>query len=112
MIPSKGESLLEAYDKWKAWADAKVCCDYAFHVAITWWSDKVEEEMETLVKEKGVQLLLTTYKNTTHVVTTYVFLGLPRVKITLILYLLVVCFRYQLIQGVYGIQRCIYAGRR
>ena len=30
-----------------------VCCDYAFHVAVTWWNDEVAEEMETLVKEKG-----------------------------------------------------------
>ena len=30
-----------------------VCCDYAFHVAVTWWNDEVGEEMETLVKEKG-----------------------------------------------------------
>lgn len=31
-----------------------VCCDYAFHVAVTWWNDEVGEEMETLVKEKGI----------------------------------------------------------
>ena len=27
--------------------------DYSFHVAVTWWSDEVAEEMEVLVKEKG-----------------------------------------------------------
>lgn len=32
-----------------------VCCDYAFHVAVTWWNDDVGDEMETLVKEKGNQ---------------------------------------------------------
>ena len=34
-----------------------VCCDYAFHVAVTWWNDEVGEEMETLVKEKGIFLI-------------------------------------------------------
>lgn len=52
-MPSKGESLIEAYEKWRGWADAKVCCDYAFHVSVTWWSPKVAAEMETLAKEKG-----------------------------------------------------------
>ena len=53
VIEKKGESLLDAYDQWRSWADKKVCCDYALHVAVTWWSDKVAEEMKTLVDEKG-----------------------------------------------------------
>ncbi|NP_001088447.1 dihydropyrimidinase L homeolog [Xenopus laevis] len=53
-IPKKGESLIEAYEKWKSWADTKVCCDYSLHVAVTWWSDKVKEEMGILVRDKGV----------------------------------------------------------
>ena len=31
-----------------------VCCDYGFHVAVTWWSEEVGEEMEVLAKEKGM----------------------------------------------------------
>ena len=54
VIPSKGESLLVAYDKWRKWADEKVNCDYSLHVAVTWWSDQVAKEMEILSKEKGV----------------------------------------------------------
>lgn len=56
-IPQKGESLLETYDKWRGWADPKVVCDYGLHVAVTWWDEegKVAAEMETLVKEKGIQ---------------------------------------------------------
>ncbi|XP_046407336.1 dihydropyrimidinase isoform X6 [Ischnura elegans] len=54
VIPAKGESLLEAYDKWRSLADEKVCCDYALHVAVTWWSDKVKEEMALLCKENGI----------------------------------------------------------
>lgn len=54
VIPSKGESLLGAYEKWRSWADPKVNCDYSFHVAVTWWSETVKEEMAILAKEKGV----------------------------------------------------------
>eukprot|EP00794_Sanderia_malayensis_P016724 gene16724-18418_t len=54
VIPQKGESLLSAYDKWKQWADEKVCCDYSFHVAVTWWSEQVKQEMKILTSEKGV----------------------------------------------------------
>lgn len=54
VIPAKGQSLLEAYDEWRAKADPKVCCDYGLHVAITWWSKSVSDEMEILCNEKGV----------------------------------------------------------
>ncbi|XP_053344290.1 dihydropyrimidinase [Clarias gariepinus] len=54
VIPQKGGSLLEAYDRWRRIADAKVCCDYSLHVAVTWWDDSVKREMETLVRGRGV----------------------------------------------------------
>ncbi|XP_024917688.1 dihydropyrimidinase isoform X2 [Cynoglossus semilaevis] len=54
VIPQKGKSLLEAYDRWRQTADLKVCCDYSLHVAVTWWSDEVKKEMQTLAKTKGV----------------------------------------------------------
>lgn len=54
VLDQKGVSLLEAYDKWRGWADAKVCCDYGLHVAVTWWGENTAHEMETLVKDKGV----------------------------------------------------------
>lgn len=47
-------SPLEAFEKWKSWADDKVCCDYALQVAVTSFNSKTKEELETLVKEKGV----------------------------------------------------------
>lgn len=53
VIPKKGQSLLEAYDQWRAWADPKVNCDYSLHVAVTWWDDKVAEEMRVLTTTKG-----------------------------------------------------------
>ncbi|EHB02349.1 Dihydropyrimidinase, partial [Heterocephalus glaber] len=53
-IPPKGGSLLEAFHTWRRWADPKVCCDYSLHVAVTWWSEQVKEEMAILAQEKGV----------------------------------------------------------
>ncbi|CAG0915175.1 unnamed protein product [Notodromas monacha] len=53
-LPQKGESLLEAFEKWKQWAEDKACCDYALHVAVTWWGQQVAAEMDELVAKHGV----------------------------------------------------------
>jgi len=65
-IPKKGESLVDAYVSWRQKADEKVCCDYALHVGVTWWSDRVKEEMEELCKEHGVNSfkMFMAYKDT------------------------------------------------
>ena len=55
VIPSKGESLIDAYNKWRGWADAKVCCDYSLHMAVTDWNEKVEQEMSLVTSpEVGI----------------------------------------------------------
>ena len=53
VIPAPKQSLIEAYHQWRAWS-AKAAGDYTFHVAITWWSEQVHEEMGVLVREHGV----------------------------------------------------------
>jgi len=53
-IPAKGQSLIEAYEQWRERADEKVACDYALHMAVTWWSDSVKEEMEELCTKHGI----------------------------------------------------------
>lgn len=53
-LPTRGESLLNAYNTWRERADEKVCCDYGLHVGITWWSEEVKKEMEKLVKNNGI----------------------------------------------------------
>ncbi|MDR5903531.1 dihydropyrimidinase [Halomonas icarae] len=53
VIPQPGQRLLDAYQQWREWAE-KSAADYTFHVAITWWDDSVHEDMETLVREYGV----------------------------------------------------------
>ncbi|XP_067000746.2 dihydropyrimidinase [Anabrus simplex] len=52
-IPAKGESLISTYERYRKMA-AKACCDYGFHVGVTWWSDKVAGEMDELCKRRGV----------------------------------------------------------
>jgi len=47
-LPSPGQSLLEARQMWDN-KTSKASCDYSFHMAITWWSEQVFEEMATVV---------------------------------------------------------------
>lgn len=54
MIPKKGQSLLEAYEIWRTRTDGKTCCDFAFHVAITWWAESVKNEMKILCRDFGI----------------------------------------------------------
>ncbi|MCK6449240.1 MAG: dihydropyrimidinase [Alphaproteobacteria bacterium] len=53
VIPSPKENLLEAYRKWRGWAE-KAAGDYSFHVAVTWWDESVHRDMGTLTREHGV----------------------------------------------------------
>ncbi|WP_020393515.1 dihydropyrimidinase [Thiolinea disciformis] len=53
VIPSPKQPIMEAYQTWRGWAE-KAASDYSFHVAITWWSDQVHEDMGKLVREEGV----------------------------------------------------------
>ena len=53
VIPDPQEPLMAAFRKWRGWAE-KACADYSFHVAVTWWSEGVREDMGKLVREEGV----------------------------------------------------------
>jgi len=53
VIPSPQQSLIEAYDTWRGWAE-KAATDYSFHVAVTWWDESVHKDMGTLVEQHGV----------------------------------------------------------
>jgi dihydropyrimidinase len=52
VIPNPQQSLLEAFHS--GVAGRRKCADYGFHVAITWWSEQVAEEMAELVSQHGV----------------------------------------------------------
>ncbi|XP_022243523.1 dihydropyrimidinase-like [Limulus polyphemus] len=53
-VMESSSSLLQSYEIRRAVADKKVCCDYALHIVLPEWTEKTEEEMEVLVKEKGI----------------------------------------------------------
>jgi len=53
VIPNPQQRIMEAFTQWREWAEKSVA-DYAFHVAITWWDETVAADMETLVKEHGI----------------------------------------------------------
>ena len=53
VIPSPKQSLMEAYQTWRGWAE-KSAADYGFHMAITWWSDEVKHDMGLLVQQEGI----------------------------------------------------------
>ena len=53
VIPGPQQDILEAYHTWRGWAEKSVA-DYSFHVAITWWGDKVRADMAELTQKHGV----------------------------------------------------------
>jgi len=52
-LPEPGQSLLDALNRWDN-KSGSANCDYAFHMAVTWWGEQVFNEMETIVKDKGI----------------------------------------------------------
>ncbi len=52
-LPSPGQGLMEALQMWDN-KSTMAHCDYSFHMAITWWGEQVFDEMQTVVREKGI----------------------------------------------------------
>jgi len=52
-LPNPGESLLDALKRWDN-KSTRANCDYSFHMAVTWWGEQVFNDMETVVKERGI----------------------------------------------------------
>lgn len=51
-LPSPNQSLLEALTMWDN-KTSRACCDFSFHMAITWWGEQVFNEMKEVV-DKGI----------------------------------------------------------
>lgn len=60
VLPEQHCSLVDAYENCRALADAKVCCDYALHVGVTWWGAKVRNEGVRLRGRGGGATLIST----------------------------------------------------
>jgi len=58
VVPDKEETLMEAFDKWRKWADDKVCCDYALKMAVPRHDPALEDEMAAMTSsaEVGVNM--------------------------------------------------------
>ncbi|SDR42413.1 dihydropyrimidinase [Rhizobiales bacterium GAS191] len=56
-IPNNGQKLMDAWADWDK-KSKTACTDYAYHMCITYWTDKVRDEMAEVVK-RGV----TTFKH-------------------------------------------------
>ncbi|NRG16793.1 dihydropyrimidinase [Rhizobiales bacterium] len=51
-LPSPNQSLLEALAVWQQ-KSSLACADYSYHMAITWWSEQVFDEMAEVV-DRGI----------------------------------------------------------
>lgn len=49
VLPGQGQGLMDAAQMWHN-KSGRASCDYSFHMAITWWGEKVWEDMELSVK--------------------------------------------------------------
>lgn len=52
-LPNQGESLLDALKRWDN-KSTRANCDYSFHMAVTWWGEQVFNDMEVVVRERGI----------------------------------------------------------
>ncbi|MGV8984677.1 MAG: dihydropyrimidinase [Cypionkella sp.] len=49
VLPGQGQGLMDAAQMWHN-KSGRASCDYSYHMAITWWGQKVWEDMELSVK--------------------------------------------------------------
>ena len=49
VLPGQGQGLMDAAQMWHN-KSGRAHCDYSYHMAVTWWGQKVWDEMEATVK--------------------------------------------------------------
>ncbi len=52
-LPNQGESLIDAMKRWHN-KSTQANCDYSFHMAVTWWGERVFHDMQTVVQDLGI----------------------------------------------------------
>jgi len=52
-LPGDG-SLLDAIDDWDRKSKDQICVDISYHMAITGWNEDIFNEMESVVKDRGI----------------------------------------------------------
>ena len=58
VLPAPGQGLIDGLQMWHN-KSGRANCDYSFHMAVTWWGEKVFNDMEAVVKDQGI----TTFKH-------------------------------------------------
>jgi len=58
VVAGETEGLMEAYDRCVAVYQSMSHCDYSLRVAVTSWSERVKDDMQRLVADKGTRDLL------------------------------------------------------
>src|SRR6056297_4345236 len=53
-LPGADGSLLNAIDDWDRKSRDQICVDISYHMAITGWNESIFNEMEVVVKERGI----------------------------------------------------------
>jgi dihydropyrimidinase len=53
VLPGQGQGLVDAMKGWHN-KSTMANCDYSFHMAVTWWGEKVFDEMPTVINDHGI----------------------------------------------------------
>ncbi len=58
VLPGQGQGLIDAKKMWHN-KSGRANCDYSYHMAVTWWGERVFDEMKTVIETEGI----TTFKH-------------------------------------------------
>ena len=62
--PSRHDDALEGYGLWKSKAEGHSACDYTFHMSVTRYDDRTEEQLREIVKDGTASFkIFLAYKN-------------------------------------------------
>ncbi|RME82579.1 MAG: dihydropyrimidinase [Planctomycetota bacterium] len=54
VLPNRGESPKKALETWKSKSKGLSCCDYTYHMGVTWFNEEVEKELREIVEKEGI----------------------------------------------------------